>query len=58
MQFYVRALQKKLADLGLSVATQLTQSNGGVIAFETAGAALRNDAIRSCCHLGWANWKR
>jgi len=36
MQVYVKALQKKLADLGLRVAPQLTQSNGGVIAFDTA----------------------
>ncbi|WP_323010819.1 hydantoinase/oxoprolinase family protein [Paracoccus sp. (in: a-proteobacteria)] len=36
MQGYVRALKKKLADLGLKIAPQLTQSNGGVIAFDTA----------------------
>ncbi|SFY37468.1 N-methylhydantoinase A [Paracoccus pantotrophus] len=36
MQGYVRALKKKLTDLGLKVAPQLTQSNGGVIAFDTA----------------------
>lgn len=36
MQGYVRALKNKLTDLGLKVAPQLTQSNGGVIAFDTA----------------------
>ena len=36
MKGYVRALKQKLNDLGLKVAPQLTQSNGGVIAFDTA----------------------
>lgn len=36
MQGYVRALKKKLHDIGLQVPPQLTQSNGGVIAFDTA----------------------
>lgn len=36
MQGYVRALKKKLSDIGLQVPPQLTQSNGGVIAFDTA----------------------
>lgn len=36
MQGYVRALKKKLSDIGVKVAPQLTQSNGGVIAFDTA----------------------
>lgn len=36
MQGYVRALKKKLYDIGLQVPPQLTQSNGGVIAFDTA----------------------
>lgn len=36
MQTYVRALKQKLSDIGLRVAPQLTQSNGGVIAFDTA----------------------
>lgn len=36
MQAYVRALKKKIADLGITVAPQLTQSNGGVIGFDAA----------------------
>lgn len=36
MQGYVRALKAKLEDIGLKVPPQLTQSNGGVIAFDTA----------------------
>ncbi|MCJ7872130.1 hydantoinase/oxoprolinase family protein [Phaeobacter sp. J2-8] len=36
MRGYVRALSGKLADAGLDVAPQLTQSNGGVTGFEIA----------------------
>jgi N-methylhydantoinase A len=36
MQSYVRALKQKIADLGIRVAPQLTQSNGGVIGFDAA----------------------
>lgn len=36
MRGYVRALKHKLADLGIKVAPQLTQSNGGVIGFDAA----------------------
>jgi len=36
MQGYVRALKRKLAEIGLKAPPQLTQSNGGVIAFDTA----------------------
>ncbi|WEX11040.1 hydantoinase/oxoprolinase family protein [Chelativorans sp. AA-79] len=36
MQRYIRRLQKRLAELGVAVAPQLTQSNGGVIGFEAA----------------------
>jgi N-methylhydantoinase A len=36
MQRYIDRLQKRLKDLGLKVTPQLTQSNGGVIGFETA----------------------
>lgn len=36
MQAYVRALKKKIADMGVTVAPQLTQSNGGVIGFDAA----------------------
>ncbi|MBS7699904.1 MULTISPECIES: hydantoinase/oxoprolinase family protein [unclassified Chelatococcus] len=36
MQGYVRALKRKLEEIGLKVPPQLTQSNGGVIAFDTA----------------------
>jgi N-methylhydantoinase A len=36
MQRYVKALSGKLADLGIQVAPQLTQSNGGVISFDAA----------------------
>lgn len=36
MQGYVQALDKKLKDLGITVAPQLTQSNGGVIGFAKA----------------------
>ncbi|MCL7466053.1 hydantoinase/oxoprolinase family protein [Phaeovulum sp. NW3] len=36
MKGYVRALKQKLSDIGLEVPPQLTQSNGGVIAFDTA----------------------
>lgn len=36
MQGYVRALKRKLQDIGLKAPPQLTQSNGGVIAFDTA----------------------
>lgn len=36
MRHYVRALKVKLADLGLRVSPQLTQSNGGVMGFDTA----------------------
>lgn len=36
MQGYVRALKQKLEDIGLRIPPQLTQSNGGVIAFDTA----------------------
>lgn len=37
MQRYIRRLQTRLSDLGLKVPPQLTQSNGGVIGFDTAG---------------------
>jgi N-methylhydantoinase A len=36
MQAYIRRLGDRLADLGLTVAPHLTQSNGGVISFEQA----------------------
>jgi N-methylhydantoinase A len=36
MQRYIERLQHRLKELGLKVAPQLTQSNGGVIGFETA----------------------
>ncbi len=36
MQGYVKALSGKLTDLGITVAPQLTQSNGGVIGFDAA----------------------
>ncbi len=36
MQGYVRSLKKKITDLGIRVAPQLTQSNGGVIGFDAA----------------------
>ena len=36
MQGYVRALKGKLQEIGFKAAPQLTQSNGGVIAFDTA----------------------
>ncbi|MEV4605085.1 hydantoinase/oxoprolinase family protein [Neorhizobium sp. LMR1-1-1.1] len=36
MKGYVNALSGKLKDLGISVAPQLTQSNGGVIGFDAA----------------------
>ncbi|MDQ1182971.1 hydantoinase/oxoprolinase family protein [Agrobacterium larrymoorei] len=36
MQGYVKALSGKLSDLGIVVAPQLTQSNGGVISFDAA----------------------
>ena len=36
MQTYIRRLADRLAQLGLRVAPHLTQSNGGVIGFETA----------------------
>ncbi|WP_112663568.1 hydantoinase/oxoprolinase family protein [Microvirga flavescens] len=36
MQSYVRALKRKIVDLGITVAPQLTQSNGGVIGFDAA----------------------
>ncbi|MFD2238254.1 hydantoinase/oxoprolinase family protein [Aureimonas populi] len=36
MQRYIRRLDGRLTDLGLTVAPQLTQSNGGVIGFATA----------------------
>jgi N-methylhydantoinase A len=36
MQRYIERLRVRLNDLGLRVAPQLTQSNGGVIGFETA----------------------
>lgn len=38
MQRYIKRLQTRLSDLGLKVPPQLTQSNGGVIGFDTAGA--------------------
>jgi N-methylhydantoinase A len=36
MQRYIQRLQHRLDEIGLPVAPQLTQSNGGVIGFETA----------------------
>ncbi|MEI4472048.1 hydantoinase/oxoprolinase family protein [Frigidibacter sp. MR17.24] len=36
MQRYIRRLQERLDGIGLTVAPQLTQSNGGVIGFDTA----------------------
>ncbi len=36
MKGYVKALSGKLKDLGIAVTPQLTQSNGGVIGFDTA----------------------
>ena len=36
MQRYIRRLKQRLLDSGLKVAPQLTQSNGGVIGFDTA----------------------
>lgn len=36
MQRYIRRLEKRLSDSGLSIAPHLTQSNGGVVGFETA----------------------
>ncbi|MFD2252545.1 N-methylhydantoinase A [Pseudochelatococcus lubricantis] len=36
MHVYVQALKRKIAGLGIAVAPQLTQSNGGVIGFDTA----------------------
>ena len=36
MRGYVRALKRKLEEIGLQVPPQLTQSNGGVIAFDAA----------------------
>lgn len=38
MQRYIRKLDMRLRDLGLKIDPQLTQSNGGVIGFETAAA--------------------
>jgi len=38
MQRYIDKLAARLRDLGLRVAPQLTQSNGGVIGFETAAS--------------------
>lgn len=38
MQSYIHRLQNRLNDLGLKIAPQLTQSNGGVIGFDTAAA--------------------
>lgn len=36
MQRYIRRLKDRLGEIGLNVAPQLTQSNGGVIGFDTA----------------------
>ncbi|NDV49356.1 hydantoinase/oxoprolinase family protein [Salipiger sp. PrR003] len=36
MQRYIRRLKENLAEIGLEIAPQLTQSNGGVIGFDTA----------------------
>jgi len=36
MRHYVKALERKLDELGIKVAAQLTQSNGGVMGFDTA----------------------
>jgi len=38
MQRYIHKLDTRLRDLGLQIDPQLTQSNGGVIGFETAAA--------------------
>jgi len=36
MRNYVKALERKIAGLGIKIDAQLTQSNGGVMGFETA----------------------
>lgn len=36
MQRYIERLKQRLADLGVTITPQLTQSNGGVIGFDTA----------------------
>lgn len=36
MQRYIERLKQRLTELGVPVAPQLTQSNGGVIGFDTA----------------------
>jgi len=36
MRAYVKALESKIKDTGIKVAAQLTQSNGGVMGFDTA----------------------
>lgn len=36
MKHYIRRLKENLAEIGLEIAPQLTQSNGGVIGFDTA----------------------
>lgn len=36
MQRYIRRLKERLNEIGLQIAPQLTQSNGGVIGFDTA----------------------
>lgn len=38
MQRYIRRLYERLKDLGIVVEPKLTQSNGGIISFETAAA--------------------